>query len=693
MKPELLAPAGSAEALLAAIRCGADAVYLGGGAFNARAGAQNFSCDALEEAGKQCKLHNVKLYFTLNTLLSDRELPQALDMAGQAVRAGVDAVIVQDLGLLRLLHAAWPELPLHASTQCSVQTAGGMALLKQLGAVRCIVPRECSKEELETLTAAAPLELEAFVHGALCMSVSGQCLLSHALGGRSGNRGTCAQPCRLPFSIDNEQCTMDNYCLSLKDLSLLGAANEPPLNKMAALKIEGRLKRPEYVAAAVTAYRHALDGAASPVTGEDLRQTFSRTGFTQGYYQAQRGAEMYGTRQREDVAPPETLRRMAALYAKEMPRVAVDFHFTGEIGQPITLSANALEESVRVIGDTLEQAQTQALTKDDILRQLQKLGGTQYYARDVRAELPAGAFMPLGGINALRRRAIEGLEGMICRGGQQATRKAPFACEGGGPQGRGEPAGGKNRVSPPAGISENLLRFLSPSQIPDSLPENIQVFLPCDTSPEMIKEHRAQVTIPAGVFGDYGKILAQLRRAEQAGASLAMAQTLDGVALALEAGLVPIAGEGMNVLNSASLEALQSIGVEAAVLSAEISPAQARDLRAHVPIGAMVYGRLALMLCRNCPVKAQMSCKVCANSKSLIDRKGTAFPVRCENSCAKVYNSRPLWLADAQERLPALGFRLYAFTTESREECGAILRAYQNRETYIGEFTRGWMKA
>jgi len=593
MKPELLAPAGSAEALLAAIRCGADAVYLGGGAFNARAGARNFSSEALEDAGRLCKSHGVKLYFTLNTLLTDRELPQASALAEQAVRAGADAIIVQDLGLLLRLHEARPDLPLHASTQCSVQTAGGMALLKELGAMRCIAPRELTRDELAALAETAPLELEAFVHGALCMSVSGQCLLSFALGGRSGNRGTCAQPCRLPFSIHNEQCTMNNYGLSLKDLSLLSEAKKPPLNQMAALKIEGRLKRPEYVAAAVTAFRHALDGTASPVSGEDLRRTFSRSGFTQGYFDASRDKNMFGVRRKEDVAPLETLQRMAALYAKEIP---------------------------------------------------------------------------------------------ICRGGQQARVKQAI------------PAGGKN-AAPTAEIGGNLLRFLSYEQIPDNMPRDAQIFLPCSTPPELLRKYRAQVTIPAGVFGDYKKIFAQLRQAKENGASLAMAQTLDGVALAREAGLVPIAGEGMNVLNSASLEALQSLGCAGAVLSVEINLGQTKALlagegggRRPGGVGIMIYGRLALMLCRNCPIKAQIGCKACSNSKSLIDRKGVAFPVRCENACAKVYNSRPIWLADVQDKIPALGFRLFSFTIESRKECAKILRAYQNKEACGGAFTRGWCK-
>ena len=604
MKPELLAPAGSAEALLAAIRCGADAVYLGAGAFNARAGAKNFSCDALIDAGRLCKAHNVKLYFTLNTLLSDRELPRAMGLAGEAVQAGADAIIVQDLGLLRLLHRAYPGLPLHASTQCSVQTPGGTALLKELGAVRCIVPRECSKEELEVLAENAPLELEAFVHGALCMSVSGQCLLSHALGGRSGNRGTCAQPCRLPFTMHNAQ----HNCLSLKDLSLLDEVASSPLNKMAALKIEGRLKRPEYVAAAVTAFRHALDGTASPVDGEDLRRAFSRSGFTQGYYRAQRDRAMFGTRRKEDFAPPETLRRMAALYAGETP------------SPPPRFAPPPSEE---------------------------------------------------GGFGDSGKIGIEPQKAPLFRVGMALAAPAEDAGQGGA----------------------HVLRFLSPSQIPGSIPKGAQIFLPCDTPPEILARRRAQVTIPAGVFGDYAKILAQLRKAKKSGASLAMAQTLDGITLAREAGLAPIAGEGMNVLNSASLDALQSLGCAGAVLSAEITAAQARDLQAHIPIGAMVYGRLALMLCRNCPAKAQIGCKACNNGKSLIDRKGAAFPVRCEGSCAKLYNSRPIWLADVQDKLPALGFKLYSFTIESREECARILRAYQNKENCRGEFTRGWMKS
>ena len=682
VKPEVLAPAGSTETLLAAIRCGADAVYLGGGAFNARAGAQNFTREALIEAGRLCRTHGVRLYFTLNTLLSDRELPQAVGLAREAVRAGASAVIVQDMGLLHLLREALPGLSLHASTQCSVQAGGGMALLKQLGASRCIVPRECTKEELAALIESAPLELEAFVHGALCMSVSGQCLMSFAMGGRSGNKGTCAQPCRLPFSIEGASQPGNPCALSLKDLSLLDEAAHFPLNRMASLKIEGRLKRPEYVAAAVTAFRHALDGTSSPVSEDDLRQAFSRSGFTQGYYQNRRDGDMFGVRQKEDAARPETLRRMAAFYAGEAPRVPLDFHFEGQTRQPVSLAASALGERVCIQGGILEPAQTQSLSEEDVLRQLGRLGGTQYFLRDAQIKLAEEAFLPLGQLNALRRAALEALENKIAASEAFAS---------------AEKIGSAHELAHNCSASNLfvnaiILRFLSHAQIPDSLPEGAQIFLPCDTPPDILARHGAQVVIPAGVFGDSDKILAQLRRAQEAGASLAMAQTLDGVWLAREAGLTLVAGEGMNALNSASLEALRRLGCAGAVLSAEVSAAQARDLQSHIPFGAMVYGRLALMLCRNCPVKAQIGCKECKNGKNLIDRKNAIFPVRCENGCAKIYNSRPLWLADVRDKLPSLEFRLFSFTTETKEECAAVLRAYHDGEACAGEFTRGWMK-
>lgn len=652
-KPELLAPAGSPEALLAALRCGADAVYLGAEACNARSSAHNFSHEELQQAGQACKIRGVKLYVTLNTMLADNELPKALLLAQQAVEAGADALIVQDFGLMKLLKEQFAGIKIHASTQCSVQTKGGMDLLKKLGCSRVVVPRECTKAELAALLKHAPIELEAFVHGALCVSVSGQCLMSAALGGRSGNRGNCAQPCRLPFTPT----------ISFKDLSLLRQVSEPPLSEMASLKIEGRQKRPEYVAAAVSAFRSQLDGEAHSLVGEQqLRQTFSRSGFTQGYYQAKRDQNMFGARQKEDLASAQLLKYMRRLYEKEVARVPVDMHVVCAVGRPIQLTVAAQESSVTVQGETVLPG---TLGKEFLHQQLTKLGGTVFWTRQISAELDDGVWLPVRAINALRREALCKLEQalaqvkMITKTNHDTTIVA-------------------KRVLP-KGDAELWLRFNTHEQVPEHLPAKATIFLPCETSPDLLHALRAQVTIPAGVFGAHEQVLRQLQAAKAAGASQAMAQTLDGVALALQAGLEPVAGEGMNVCNRASLAAMAELGVAAAVASGEITAAGLRKLHGELPVGVMVYGRMRLML-----IRQQLPA-------TITDRKGIKFPVLMRGDCAEVYNSRPLWLADVQNKLPATNIALMSFTVESKEECARAIAAWLHAEACSGEFTRGWL--
>ncbi|MDR2647968.1 MAG: U32 family peptidase [Oscillospiraceae bacterium] len=579
--PELLAPAGSAAMLLAALRCGADAVYLGGSAFNARTGARNFSPDQLREAIALCKNKGVRLYLTLNTMLTDRELPQAIALAQTAIDFGADALIVQDLGLMRRLHERFPNTPLHASTQCSVQTAAGMALLCGLGVVRAVVPRECTREEIAALLDHAPVDLEVFVYGAHCMAVSGQCLLSAALGDRSGNKGSCAQPCRLPWRVNGAFAS--SYALSLKDLSLIDYVTEPPLDRIASFKIEGRRKRPEYAAAAVTAFRHALDGKPPTVTKDELRQAFSRDGFTQGYFLNKRDSDMFGRRDTKDTMPPALLQKLRNMEYSRDRRQNI-------AAQPVQI-------------DTIAQTKTQ--------------------------------------ISALA-----------------------------------------------SSEKEIWLRFLSHEQIPRiAFEKNQKIFLPCDTPQKNIARWKADVEIPAGIFGGGAAVLSQLRRAKEAGARRAMAHTLDGIALARESGLIPVGGEGLQVCNSESLCALRDFGAERAVVSPECTASQLRDMRRVIPAGAVIYGRMALMLMRVCPVRAAIGCKACGGNGAVIDRKGVRFPVRCKCACAVMYNSRPIWLAD--KKLPEMDIRLFSFTTESRAQCAAVLRDYADCKPCAGEFTRG----
>ena len=694
--PELLAPAGSAAMLRAAIRCGADAVYLGGGGFNARASASNFSLAQLEAAIKECRRQHVKAYLTLNTLVTDRELPEALALAESAVAFGADAVIVQDLGLLRLLHERWPALALHASTQCSVQTAAGMALLTPFGVTRAVVPRECTAEELERLLKDAPVDLEVFVHGALCMSVSGQCRMSAALGGgeRSANRGSCAQPCRLPVGCAASKI---DYALSLKDLSLLAECARPPLNRVASFKIEGRQKRPEYAAAAVTAFRCAMDGVPSPVSAEDLRQAFARSGFTQGYFRGERGAAMFGTRRPEDVAPPELLRRLAALYAEERPRVPLAMEFVGELGKPARLRVRAPWGEAVAEGGILQPARQAPLTEDGLRRQLGKLGGTPYYMDAIEIALPGGAFLPMGQVAALRRQALEALA--VCD---------DVAAGGRVPPPHSASPVGAALCRPPQRINNHsmpalYIRVHSHRQLPAELPGVAKLLLPVDTPPEIITRWRAKlpvaVTIPAGIFGAGASILEQLRRAAACGVTEAMAQTPDGVALALEAGLVPLAGEGMNLCNGAAMRTAAMLGAAEAVVSPECAalPERPQPSENGPAMGILAYGRLSLMLLRNCPVKAFGGCgarlRVPAACQ-LADRKGVKFPLRCQNGCAELFNSRPLWLADKLERLRRmpLDFLLLSFTVETPEACAAAVRAYREGGAPPAAFTRGALR-
>lgn len=336
MQFEILAPAGSMESLIAGVRCGAHAVYLGGQTFNARRGAGNFSPQELQAAVQYCHTRGVKVYMTLNTLVSDSELPGAVAAAGNALDAGVDAFIVQDLGLAAALAAVYPGVHLHASTQCSVTTPAGFQALEKMGFRRAVIPREMTAAEIEEIRRSTQMELELFVHGALCMCVSGQCYLSSILGARSGNRGLCAQPCRLPFSAD----ASGSCDLSLKDLSLVRHLKKIGDLGVLSLKIEGRMKRPEYVAAAVTAVKHAIAGVLDPADEAQLQSVFSRSGFTDGYFTDQRGSAMFGVRSKADVtAAKDVLRDLAHTYEKEQPLLGLNLQATCRAGEPVTLCA------------------------------------------------------------------------------------------------------------------------------------------------------------------------------------------------------------------------------------------------------------------------------------------------------------------------------------------------------------------
>lgn len=669
--PEILAPAGGFEALKAAVRCGADAVYFGGKTLNARMRAGNFGDDELPQAVAFCHARGVRAYITLNTLVRDSEIDAALKTIGAVCSCGADALILQDPGLAALAREAAPGMKLHASTQMSVQTREGLELLKRGGFSRAVLPRELSRAEIQALAQEPPLELEVFVHGALCMSVSGQCFLSAFLGTRSGNRGLCAGPCRLPFRGGE----LPN-ALSLRDLSLLDRPGELAGMSITSLKIEGRMKSPEYVAAAVTACRRALDGEA--VDTRALEKAFSRSGFTAGYYEGRRGAAMFGVRSAfDELDSAREAPALHKLYDKETPRVGVDFTLEvfDNTNAALTAEATGKRFTARAQG-IAQRAKTLSLTHEKAQMLLGKCGGTPFAAGTVRTQIPGGMYLPDSAVNALRRQALAGLGALLAE-----PVPVPFTAV--------------IRPAVPHKAAETRLyaRFANAAQMPEDLSAFTKVILPLGAEAEKAARNAApglevHAEMPRGIFGGAREVRGDVRSALAAGVRGMFAGTLDAAAIAREEGAPVAAGIGTNIFNTPSLEAFARLGVREAVLSFELSLAQARDLGGELPRGLAAYGRLPLMLTRNCPA-GRFDCKACRGPVRIKDRLGIEFPVVCSRGFSEVLNSRPLTLADKRADIKNIDFLLLYFTVESRAQCAQIIRDFMEQKPPQGEFTRG----
>lgn len=675
---EILAPAGTMEALTAAVRCGADAVYLGGKLLNARRNAANFEEEALRQAVRYCHGHGVKVYLTLNTLARDQEMQEAEHMLALSCSAGVDALIIQDLGIAKLARACVPGIPMHASTQMSVQTLAGLEELAALGFTRAVLPRELSFAEIREIASRAPLELEMFIHGALCMCVSGQCYLSAMLGSRSGSRGLCAQPCRLPFAAPGGT----GHDLSLKDLSLIEHIRQLHAAGVHSFKIEGRMKRPEYVAAAVTACRQALEGEVAPALAAQLQAVFSRSGFTDGYFTARRGRPMFGVRGREDVAAAApVLKELARLYEKERPLIGVSFSLCVQPGTPPTLHACARGVRTDVQAETPpEPARSRPLEEVTAARQLSKCGGTPFYAKEITCDIAPGFTLPAAQLNALRRAALDALALQL-----EKTHQTPF-----------HPARHPSvqRRPQPQHSTAWYARFADYTQLPANLSAYTCVYLPLHTPPEQLGRlvsagHPIAVEIPRGLFGQEATARARLAAAKKAGVAAALAHTLDGVRIAREAGMEIHGGFGLNLFNTAALMQAEALGISRAVLSFELTFAQAAALGGSLPRGLLAYGRFPLMLTRNCPLANGYRCASCGQDGAITDRKGVSFPIRCTDGCSELLNSRPVYLADRLAEIRNIDYLLLYFTQESPEACAHILAQYQQHAAPSGEYTRG----
>lgn len=706
--PEVLAPAGSMDALRAAVECGADAVYLGAGHFNARRNARNFSEEELAEAIEYCHVRGVKVHLTLNTLVSDEELPLAMDLIRDACALGVDALIVQDLGVAALVRAAAPGMELHASTQMAVMTPEGFRTLSDLGFTRAVLPRELSYEEILAIREATRdtgLELEMFIHGALCMCVSGQCYLSATMGGRSGNRGLCAQPCRLRFAADGGR--RSDHALSLRDLSAVEAIPDLYEAGVLSFKIEGRMKRPEYVAAAVTACRNAVDGIRDEKLIGDLDAVFSRSGHTDGYLKGQLGHDMFGTRRKDDVvAAAPILKDLEQLYVRETRSTPVSFDFTARLGEPLQLTAvwedpaggNVQTVTVDTAGEyEVQAAQNVATGADKVLAQLQKTGGTGFSAADtdIALHLDENINIPVSVINKLRRAALDALTKTIAKSGQKN-----FDREAAEDVLKNASSATGTAVNGPLTSFRRFVRLRTADQLPagNETPEDLAWVLPLDTSPAVFDRLQEQdirfgVEVPRGLYEHTGTYRKQLKKAKAQGASFALAATLDSVELAKQAGLPVLGSFTTNVFNHIARAEYAALGVHHVTLSQEMTFRQMDVLRRSGTSpqgdGLLVYGRSPLMLTRNAPDGLHPNDFADpAALPELTDRKGIRFPVSKNGDAYELLNSRPLYLADSRD-LPRDLFHLYWFTTETAEDVTRILRAYETGAPAGTEFTRG----
>ncbi len=684
---ELLAPAGSMEALRAAVQNGANAVYLGCGQFNARQSAKNFTPQTLSEAVKYCHIRGVQVHLTLNTLVSDKEIPAVVDLIRHAATVGVDAFIVQDLGVVQLCRQIAPEIPLHGSTQLTVHSLPGVLLCAAWGMSRVVLSRELSREEIAYITQNSPIEIEVFAHGALCMGYSGQCYLSAAIGGRSGNRGRCAQPCRQSYGFGRWE---HKHPLSLKDNCLVHYLQTLEDMGVASLKLEGRMKRPEYVATVTGVYREALDTHnVTRAQEQALLTAFNRQGFTNGYYAGNIGPHMFGIR--EDRAEDQTWLKEARNTYESAENGLVPLAFCAAV-TPAESSLTVTDpqgRSCTVRGPIPEVARTQELTAEALSARLGKTGGTPYTCAEFRCQIEPGLTLSAAAINGLRRDALNQLTALRARQNPIRLSKPTRIPHFEGPH--GQPAL-TVQITNRDQVTGRLLKMR-----PAVLYIPLHLLL---EDPEWIVGVTAKARVCAVLpriahDSELPKIKAGLRQLRAFGIREALAGNLGLLVAARECGLRIRGDFGLNLYNSRSVAVANELELRSACLSFEMTLPQIRDLSKAVPCEILAYGRLPLMVSENCIIRNKTGKCTCHQaSAKLMDRTGAEFPIiKDGDSCRSVLlNGKKLNWLDRQDDLARLGLwaiRLY-FTTENPKEVDQILSATQNPTPFDpGACTRG----
>ena len=685
---ELLAPAGSMDALKAAVQNGANAVYLGCGSFNARQSAKNFTPQTLVEAVKYCHIRGVQVHLTLNTLVTDRECDDVTAMIRHAAQNNVDAFIVQDLGVVQLCRQIAPHIPIHGSTQMTVHSLPGVLLCAAMGLQRVVLSRELSREEISYICKNSPIEIEVFGHGALCMCYSGQCYLSAVIGGRSGNRGRCAQPCRQSYGYGRWE---NKYPLSLKDNCLVGYVKELEAMGVASLKLEGRMKRPEYVATVTAVYRKAIDeGIVTQSMMDALYAAFNRQGFTDGYYTGKIDKRMFGIRQ-DTLDDAEFLQAARQSYETGETQL-VDLQFRAVVtvdGSSLTVM-DPEGRTCQSIGPMPQRALRVPLTGEMLAQRVAKTGGTPYRCVQVRTRVDPGLTISAAAINAMRRDVLNQLTALRARREEKPIRSPKPV-----PMIRG------SRGLPGLTIQVTTREQLTPNLLNT---ETAMLYVPMHllmADPNMtlrlVERGRLAVALPRVVHDpEMAKLQQDLSTLRQWGVRDALVGNLGLIIPAREAGMRIHGDFGLNVFNSISMNVMKSLEIVSAVPSFEMTLPQIRDLSKAVSAELIAYGRLPLMLTENCLIRGRTGECTCQTETSvkLTDKTGADFPIiKDGDSCRSVLlNGKKLSWLDRQEDLNKLGLwalRLY-FTTENSREVDRVLGDYLNPQPFDpGSCTRG----
>lgn len=663
---EILAPAGSFESLKAAVNCGADAVYIGGKQFSARQNAANFDDAELKQAADLCHLHNIKIYLTVNTIIFDNQINEFAEFITNASHAGIDAFIVQDLGAAEIIRNIVPDANIHGSTQMTIHTVKGAKLLKELGFKRVVISRELTEKQIREICSAG-IEVEVFVHGALCMCMSGQCYLSSLIGQRSANRGFCAQPCRLPYSVYKNPRFNG---LSLKDLSLVNHLQKLSDIGVFSLKIEGRMKRPEYVAATVCACRESLNGQTPDMAL--LKSIFSRNGFTDGYFTGS-FSNMFGSREKEDViSAKDILPDIRKKYDHEKKSGKLDFYAEIKTGRPVKLTVSDGLEYVTVSGEIPETAINKPIDFTYLERQLSKLGGTIYEFDSLRADIDSGLSLSAKAINALRRNAVEELNLKSIKRNTPEYNCVPLDID------------LENKIEK---LNEFRMRISHENQL-DAVSDADRIIIPMDVFLKSGYKDITKIIIePPRFIYDEEKIFNILKKCRSLGAQHLMCGNLAYIKTGKELDFKLHGDFGLNSANSYSLNFLKKMNFEDTVLSFEMKLKQITLLNKSISTGIIAYGYLPVMITKNCPIKNEVGCEKC--KKIIYDRTGRANKIVCHGNYTEILNAQPLYLADRLEDLKNNSFITLYFTDESPDEIKKIINEYRCGGYAKDNITRG----